>query len=1590
MKHLICTIIFLCAPLWATAQSQEDEDKGYITSLIEENLSGVSREVNILGFQGALSSEATIEVLTIADEEGVWLSLENITLSWTRSALLRGAIDIQEISAEKIVVSRPPISEETGPSPEAQPFSLPELPVSIDLEQLAIGRLELGEVFLGEPIAISLQGSASLSGGEGVANVVAERLGDKRGIFEIDGSYANETGVLGLLLNLEEGEDGIAARILDLPGRPAIGLRVEGEAPVNDYEATLAIATDGEDRLNGTFRLTEDPAGRLVRLDVGGDVSPLFDPAYRSFFGTDSQLFVDARQTNDGRIEVSSLNLESQRLNLAGALLIGAQGWPERIRLSGGIVRGSQPVLLPVAGPETYVAGARIAINYDNQLSDDWTAEITIDDFDRPGLFIDELGLTGGGILRNGEGAETGLITANLNYGAEGLRLDDAGAAQALGDAVTGRFSASRTEGEPTEISQLTLSGAGINVEAEATVLGVEEGLETDATANLSVAGLGRFSSLVGRDLGGAAEVAVEAVLTPLDGLFDVTLNGTTDDLAVGIPEADAVLAGAGTLTAQAVRDTTGTRLESLRVTTSAAEVTAQADLTSDGSDASFTARLNEVSLVLPDLNGAAFLRGNARLAADGVIDFSVAGTGPSAQLSANGTVNPAENGQTINAAVTADIADLTTYAALADRPLSGAANLAIDGVLLSDGLRFDVDVQAETQDVTTGIARLDPFLDGAGTLSAAIARPTQETFLLSDLDVSTPILRATGNVGIDAQGPLESDLNLRITDASAIDPNLSGPVTAAFTATPEGDESLRMRLRANGPDVTIAADTVLNKATNEISGDVSADLAELAAYQSLVGQPISGQVSLNVSGAGTIPQDGEIPRFDFDLQAETQDVTTGIARVDPFLVGTGTLSGNVASPSDGTFTLSDLTIATPLLRATGNAGFGPDGPLESDLNLRITDASAIDPNLSGPVSADFTAAPAGGDDLRIRLNANGIGAVIAADTLLDRPSNEISGDVSANIADLATFRPIVGQPLGGRVDLTASGSILPDLSRFDAQINLQTRDLRIGNPTVDVLLRGAGQVDIAANQSDGTLTVSNFEATTPQFSVTGALNGAEGTGEGWFDATLRDVGILTDQVSGPARASGTAQLDATGNWRIDASGTGPGGLNAQVNGQVGSGGQLDLDVTGSAPLALANTAIEPRRLSGTANFDMSVNGLPGLDALGGRITIANGRLAAPTLAQALTDIGGQIGFSNGRARLDLRANVEAGGGLTIIGPVDLEGPNNADITANVRDVRLRDPELYSSSIAGTVSVTGPLQNGARIVGRLELGRTDIRVPSSSVSTLGDLPEVRHIGAGSDVTRTLQRAGLSATPESGDGDSAGPATPGFPLDVVINAPSRIFVRGRGLDAELGGRLSIGGTTNDVVPVGRFELIRGRIDILQQRFDLTEGSATLQGDFDPYIRLVATTQTDNGTTVNIIVEGPAGEPEVRFESVPELPQDEVLSQLIFGRDLESISPLQAVQLASAISTLAGQGGGAVDRLRRNIGLDDFDITTDEEGQTAVRAGRYLSENVYTDVVVNSEGDTEINLNLDVTNEITAKGSVDQDGETSIGIFFERDY
>ncbi|OYX20168.1 MAG: hypothetical protein B7Z04_07105, partial [Rhodobacterales bacterium 32-66-9] len=141
---------------------------------------------------------------------------------------------------------------------------------------------------------------------------------------------------------------------------------------------------------------------------------------------------------------------------------------------------------------------------------------------------------------------------------------------------------------------------------------------------------------------------------------------------------------------------------------------------------------------------------------------------------------------------------------------------------------------------------------------------------------------------------------------------------------------------------------------------------------------------------------------------------------------------------------------------------------------------------------------------------------------------------------------------------------------------------------------------------------------------------------------------------------------------------------------------------------------------------------------------------------------------------------------------------------------------------------------------------------------------------------TRRKAGVLAAIPAAAGTPSGSGR-AIGLDVTVSAPARVFVRGRGIDAELGGELRLLGTIADVRPSGGFSLIRGRIDILGRRLVLSRADLVLEGSLVPQIGIAADTASD-GITSTVTVEGPADDPEVRFASSPELPQEEVLARL----------------------------------------------------------------------------------------------------------------
>ncbi|HEY0212687.1 MAG TPA: translocation and assembly module protein TamB, partial [Paenirhodobacter sp.] len=431
-----------------TQQAQDDEsnrDRSYLTGLIEDNLSSKGRTIRLDGFKGALSSRATFDQLTIADDQGVWLTIRNGAMAWSRAAILTGRIEIRELSAGEIDLARLPVPEETDalPNPEAKPFALPELPVSLNIGTIKADRLALGAPVLGEDLVFGLSGSMSLAGGEGKADIKINRIDGPKGDFAFTGDFNNSSRQLMLDLLVDEGGGGIVSRKIGLPGNPALTLAVSGSGPLDNFASDIALRTDGQPRLAGKVILGTSPAqgadaapDNTFAANLAGDITPMLPPEYQAFFGPATRFVATGARTAGGAIRLDDLSVEAAAFALKGMAAVRASGMPDRFDLTTrlGLADG-QAVLLPVSGDKTWVQDGTIALSYDRAQSDRWTLDGVVNGIARPDLRLGQVSLRGAGSIdQNTAGA---VVDGTVAFAGQGIGLTDPALADAVGTTVS-------------------------------------------------------------------------------------------------------------------------------------------------------------------------------------------------------------------------------------------------------------------------------------------------------------------------------------------------------------------------------------------------------------------------------------------------------------------------------------------------------------------------------------------------------------------------------------------------------------------------------------------------------------------------------------------------------------------------------------------------------------------------------------------------------------------------------------------------------------------------------------------------------------------------------------------------------------------------------------------------------------------------------------------------------------------------------------------------------------------------------------------------------------------------------------------------
>lgn len=319
---------------------------------------------------------------------------------------------------------------------------------------------------------------------------------------------------------------------------------------------------------------------------------------------------------------------------------------------------------------------------------------------------------------------------------------------------------------------------------------------------------------------------------------------------------------------------------------------------------------------------------------------------------------------------------------------------------------------------------------------------------------------------------------------------------------------------------------------------------------------------------------------------------------------------------------------------------------------------------------------------------------------------------------------------------------------------------------------------------------------------------------------------------------------------------------------------------------------------------------------------------------------------------------------------------SKTDIKITAREMNFIKGEIASGLLDGDLIFQGSISKGYDLKGTITAQKMDITIPEHFTSSVPQL-NVQVVGQTENTTLPIAQS--------------------VKLDVRINAPRRVIVRGRGLDAEFGGSLDVKGTADKPLYYGALEFIRGRYSEFGKVFKFSKANINFSGSVPPGPELDIEANTKAGDITAIVaITGSVTSPKISFSSEPAMPEDEVISHILFGEGMESLSPFQAVRLAQTLGRFTGQGGGAnsfdpINTLRNFTGLDDLRFETDAQGTASVGAGKYLTDKVYLEFGTGAqEGSGNANVQIEITPHITLESEIGQDASGGAGLFWKWDY
>ena len=845
----------------------------------------------------------------------------------------------------------------------------------------------------------------------------------------------------------------------------------------------------------------------------------------------------------------------------------------------------------------------------------------------------------------------------------------------------------------------------------------------------------------------------------------------------------------------------------------------------------------------------------------------------------------------------------------------------------------------------------------------------------------------------------------------------------------------LQVRAEVAGRKVSITTGTLEGAAINAATAGVLDETGEMRFKLdwSANGPFRAGPVEITgkASGTGAITGKPSAPRADLLANIEAIDLPRLPLRdaklTLSFMRGAGGSSGEVALTAASEFgpaaarsafsfprggvDLSDLSVDAGGLTASGAVSLRQATPSAADLKVRVVKGAFLE---GGAVVGSVRIVDAAGGP-RAALNLTAADAVLPGSRFAVR-----SGALTADgpLSRLPYQARLQGVSASERWRLEGGGALSTQNPGYELTFagdgtygrrNVKTIEpavVRFGGAERSARLRleasDGGRIDLDASLRKD---VAEIRAQVQQLGLslvnsdlTGRADGAlvlTGRGgrlDGTLEAKLDDArGRGSPREQG---LDGLLRAKLSGDTlELDAAVTNENGLRADA--------ELVLPAeTSASPFRIAIARMRPmrgtffadgevkplwdllvggeRELAGHVRMQGTLSGSLADPRAVGQAQVDNGRFSDGATGLVLTDVTLRATLADNAVNIVQATGADGhGGALAGSGRLSLLRDGASTLKLDLKNFRLIDNDLAAASASGQATLDRAADGKMRLAGDLTIDRADVAAKLTGGSGVVNMDVIER-NKPADISGTLQpvaRRGAAMT-----------------LDVTLKAPRRIYLRGKGLDVELSLDAKVGGTTARPSLSGTARVVRGEYDFAGKRFEFDDRGVVYLATSPQAIRLdLSATRDDPSLTAVVRIRGTAAKPEITLTSVPTLPNDEVLSQVLFGRSASQLSPLEAAQLASALSSLAGGGGfDVVGNLRTFAGLDRLSLAGGDESGVTVSGGKYLTDDVYLEIAgggregPSAQVEWRLGRNLSIISKLASQG----DGK--LAVRWRKDY